>query len=302
MKRLFLCLSLVTALPLFAQQAPKPGDVVVASVNGEAITRAKLDQLWNRLSEKTRAQYDKTGGGKAGFLENYIRKYLVIQQARKTGFEKESHVQAEIEAAKESALFDLYVRDVISTEVVKEEDIRAFYEQNKADFTKPDRVRMRHILVSTSERSEAQAIEKITPVMQELFAARGDVMASGGGAQQFENFFAEAAKKYSEDITGPQGGELGWLDRDMLEAKIAEAAFQMKPGTMSGILKSPAGVHLIFVQEQQPAHSQSYEEARQGIREFLVSSNAQKVVDALQKTTTALRSSGKVTVFPENIR
>ena len=94
MKRLLLTAALVAALPLAAQ--PSTNSLIVATVNGEAITQAKLDQLWNRLSEKMKKQYEKSGGGKAGFLDNFIREPLLRQQAVAKGFDKKPDVQAEL--------------------------------------------------------------------------------------------------------------------------------------------------------------------------------------------------------------
>src|SRR5688572_6175897 len=126
-------LLLAAALPVFAQQ-PAPasapaqatagGDAVVASVNGETITRAKLDFLWERAGTQTRARYDKNGGGKMGFLENYIKKRLMLQEAFKKSFQDQPATKAELEAAEESALFDLYIRDVVATPIVSEAAIR----------------------------------------------------------------------------------------------------------------------------------------------------------------------------------
>ena len=55
-----------------------------------------------------RTNYDQNGG-KGAFLENYIRKRLMLQEAFKTGFDKKPEVVATLESARESALFDRYV-------------------------------------------------------------------------------------------------------------------------------------------------------------------------------------------------
>ena len=96
----------LVALPLAAQapaaaQAQDPGRKVVAVINGETITRAKLDQLWERAGTQMRSQYEKNGG-KGAFLENYIGKRLMIQEALKTNFDKRPEVVAEVDAARES--------------------------------------------------------------------------------------------------------------------------------------------------------------------------------------------------------
>jgi peptidyl-prolyl cis-trans isomerase C len=303
MKRhLLMVLALAVALPLVAQDAKPAGDAdaqkVVATVNGEKITRAKLDALWARAGAKMRKQYEKTGG-KQGFLDNYLRKRLMIQEALKKGFDKQPNVQAEIEAAKESAIFDLYVREVLAEEFVNEDAIRKFYEEHKAQFAVPEKVRVRHILISPREntanaRNREQAMELMSQIMTELHPYRGQ---PGFGAR-----FAEAARKYSDDSgTAQQGGDLGFAEKGMYDPKFDEVAWNLTPGTMSGIVETQFGMHLIYSEGKQDASSEAYEAARADIREFLMTQNAARVVEAVNRLTSELRSSSKITVYPENI-
>jgi len=78
--------ALALALPLCAQ-TPKPqtedGSKVVAIINNEKITQAKLDQMYGRTSAQIRAEYEKNGG-KAAFLDNggpYEAKWELAPQA-----------------------------------------------------------------------------------------------------------------------------------------------------------------------------------------------------------------------------
>lgn len=288
---------LPSVAPLAAQQQPAPPDVV-ATVNGETITRAQLDRLWYRMSEKMRAQYEKNGNGKRGFLDNYIRKRLLLQKAQAAGFDKSAEVQAELEAAKEAALFDLYVRDVLASSVVNEETIRKFYEENRQSFVRDEQAKVRLILVSTENRSADEARTLIAEAMKDIFSAR---MAAPGDPQKHAQAFAAAARKHSEHSSAKDGGDLGWVKREALEKPVADAAFALQPGTMSGIIPYDDGMHLVFVEERREGFVESYESARAGIREFLLGQNQQKVVDSVNKTTADLAKSSKVVIYADNI-
>ena len=308
-------LALAAALPLFGQQQPaapaaaapaKPktaGDAIVATVNGETITRAKLDQMWERAGTRARTQYEKNGGGKLGFLDNYVKKRLLLQEAYKKNFQDQAYVKAELEAARESALFDLYVRDVIGSTVIPEDTIRQFYEENKADFVIPESAKVRHILVTTQGKTANDARGILAQVMNELapyqLAAAKD---TPGAKEMLASRFAEAAKKYSEDTTGPNGGDLGWKTRDGLDEKFAEVVFSMNVGVMSGIIETPFGYHLILVEARENASMEPYEVARTSIREFLLTRDASKVVEQVGKITGELRRSSKIALFPENVQ
>lgn len=302
-------LVLAASLPLFGQQAapaapaPPAGDTIVATINGETITKAKLDQLWERAGTRTRTQYEKNGGGKLGFLENYIKKRLVLQEAQKKNFQEQAYVKAELDAARESALFDLYVRDVIASPVVTEAMIKDFYEQNKADFELPARAKVRHILIATQNRPKADARGILMQVMQEL--AQYSIPASKaeqGAKEILASRFAEAAKKYSEDTTAANGGDIGWMTREKLEEQFADVVFSMPVGVMSGIVETPFGMHLILVEARENAATEPYESARSSIREFLMTRDAAKVVESVSKLSNELRRTSKVAVFPENIQ
>src|SRR5687768_12915577 len=102
MKQTLLALALAAiAAPLFASDSYK----LVARVNGREITNADLNTLWDRVPEKLQEQYKKAGGKKA-FLENYVAKKLVVQDAVKSGFAAKVGAPDDLDAAAESALFD----------------------------------------------------------------------------------------------------------------------------------------------------------------------------------------------------
>ena len=312
----FIALLFAAALPLAAQQ-PAPAaataapatasavdkDAVVATVNGEIITRGKLDQLWERANTAMRAQYESNAGGKLGFLENYIRKRLMIQEAVKKGFTEQPYVKAELDAARESALFDLYVRDVIAGSMVTDAAMREFYDANQEQFILPARAKVRHILIKGQGRTVDQARAEISKVMQELLpytvaAARGEK----GAKEILVSRFGEAARKYSEDTTAPDGGDLGWMERDRLDGQFAEVVFSIQLGIMSGIVETKYGQHLLLVEGREDRRLEPFETARLAIREYLMRQEQQKVMEEVARLSNDLRRNSKVALFPENVK
>ena len=62
--------------------------------------------------------------------------------------------------------------------------------------------------------------------------------------------FEDAAKKYSDDTTTKdKGGDLGWIGRGPMLQEYQKAAFTMKPGEVSDVIKAPYGYHLIKLVE-----------------------------------------------------
>src|SRR5260221_1080351 len=309
MKGRFILPLIALVLPLAAQEAVKPlseGDKPVATINGEVITAARLDQLWSRVPAQTKNQY-KANGGKAAFLNNYIGKRLLVQEALKHGFDKQPDVQSDIEAAKESTLFDRYVRDVVAAPIVTDAEAHKFYEQNPDPFKVPEKIKVRHILMLANPagpngKTKEQALSEMTKLAI-LLHPHFRVSEHGEAAQVAGvRKFAELAAQYSDDGSAQQGGDLGWVDRGTLDPQFEEAAFGLHVGVLSGIVETRYGYHLIYVEDKRSAGMTPFDEAKPEIHEFLMNQHQAEVVNTVQRLTTDLRTASKVAVYPENIR
>lgn len=63
--------------------------------------------------------------------------------------------------------------------------------------------------------------------------------------------FEEMAKKYGEDGTAANGGDLGWFGKGEMVAQFEQAVFAMKKGEFSQeLVESPEGFHIIFVDDR----------------------------------------------------
>jgi peptidyl-prolyl cis-trans isomerase C len=310
MKHLFAAMAALAALPLFAQPAPTqidPAKKPVAVLNGQTITAGDLDMLYDRLGTQMRAQYE-SQGGKTAFLENYLRKRLVIQEAIKHSFDQRPDVKADMQASAESTLFDRYVRDVISQPIISDAELKKFYDENPAEFATAEKVKVRHIIIMPADsgpnkKTRAEAQEKIQAIAAELHSKNIFPVGTSPEVSQrviLKNF-SEAAEKYSEDASRESGGDLGWVGPNVLDPDFEKAAFALKKGLMSGIIETKFGFHLILVEDRKAAGTLSFEEAKPQIREYLMTQHASEVVGAVARLTNELRATSKIATFPENI-
>lgn len=92
---------------------------------------------------------------------------------------------------------------------------------------------------SETERKKQPGYEKITKAKQEL--------------KKDGSNFEEIVKKYSEGDSAQAGGELGWFRKEQLVPEVAEQAFSLKAGTISDVIQSSLGYHIIEVQELRDA-------------------------------------------------
>jgi peptidyl-prolyl cis-trans isomerase SurA len=115
---------------------------------------------------------------------------------------------------------------------------------------------VRHILIKTSEiMPDAEAKKRILEIEQRIEA----------GAD-----FAEQARRYSQDGSAQQGGDLGWISPGETVPEFEGEMNKLKPGQM-GIVQSQFGWHLIQVLARRNAdvsEKQKREQARISIGTF----------------------------------
>ena len=150
--------------------------------------------------------------------------------------------------------------NALSPVSVLDSDIKKFYEENKASkFAHPDMVRASHILLKDKAKAEE--------VLAMAKAEKAD--------------FAALAKKYSEDPgSGKNGGDLGFFAREDMVKPFSDAAFKLKPDTVSDLVKSEFGYHIIKVTDRKKASVTPYEEVKSEIKKYL---EDEKKVGVLQK-------------------
>lgn len=114
----------------------------------------------------------------------------------------------------------------------------------------------RHILIKTSEiMPEAEAKKRIMEIKQRIDA----------GAD-----FAEQAKRYSQDGSAQQGGDLDWLSPGQTVPEFEAEMNKLKPGQM-GVVQTQFGWHLIQVLERRNtdvSEQQKRQQARTAIGTF----------------------------------
>lgn len=140
----------------------------------------------------------------------------------------------------------------ITVESVTEDDVKAYYEQNKAQYIEPEKRRVSHILIDNSEDDDA-ALEKANALHEQLEQ----------GAD-----FAQLAESSSDDvISGEMGGDLDWIERDVMDPAFEEAAFALQDkGDISEVVASEFGYHIIKLTDLQPEQVKAYDEVKADLR------------------------------------
>ncbi len=278
MKTAFLrILIIVLGLSLF--QAYVPGhatasdkEKVLASVGPYKLTLKQFQNQIDSLPMQLQIALAHSPEMKEQFLERWVQITLLAQAAKNEGLEKDPEVKARIEDLKNSILAQEFAQRALEDKVtVSDDEVKAYYNSHKGEFTDPAEVKARHILVKAPSEAKPEDWEKAKQKAEKI---RKELKA---GAD-----FAKLAKKYSDDPgTKEHGGELGFFRKGRMVPEFEKAAFGLDVGEISQPVKTVFGYHIIQVEEKKPAHEKSFQDVQEQIRHQLTLDKQSQVLDKI---------------------
>lgn len=247
--------------------AKKVEEGLVAKVNGEGITEEEFQADFEifktiyeqQYGEDAMTQVDADGKTledkiKEDIIEKLIIEKLIEKECKEKGIEvtaeevekeltdyigmlggqeqfsnflEANHLTREFfhENIRKELLYNRHREDFIENATIEDTEIEEFFQENKNDLEK---VRARHILLKTEEEGK-EVLERIK--------AGED--------------FAKLAEELSFDKgSAAIGGDLGFFGKGEMIAEFEDAAFNLKVGETSGLVKTEVGYHIILLEEK----------------------------------------------------
>jgi foldase protein PrsA len=225
--------------------------------------------LQEATKQKVKPTADEVKNEFSGFMEQLVAQY---GDKEKTNTElkglKLTEADLQVFIERYLVIQGLYTK-VTEKVTVPDSEIQKYYDDNKAEFLEEENVRVRHILLKTKE--EAQ---KLLPQLQK-------------GAD-----FADLAKKNSIDPgSKDQGGELPRFGRGEMYEEFEAAAFALQVGKLSGVVQTPAGFHIIKMEERFPERQQLLAEVKDQIKDSMLE---ERRSEAFEKYVAELKAKAKV--------
>lgn len=259
-----------------AQPPGESGSEVIARVGSQAITREMLDNIISTIPEENRAPF-LTPDGRKKILDEVVSMLLFAEAAKAAGIDKEPAIQTRLQYAQAEYLArEFFRRQIAQLPPLSEEELKRYYQERISEFTPPEQVMARHIVVGT----EAEA----NKILEELKAGKD---------------FAELAKKHSLDPAAAAGGRLkgmdggDWISRGTFERSFEHALFKIPKGEVGGPIKTQFGWHILKVEDRRQPETQTYAQVRHLIVNRL---QEQRNMQLHEKLTNEFKRSFQTTV------
>jgi peptidyl-prolyl cis-trans isomerase SurA len=329
MKRFAVALAVTIAISLPAA-AQKVITQIAAKVNKDIILASELKRAEEDIHSELADQQKLKGPQlqqameerSKDILRDLIDKYLILQEASDLGLDANLEVAKQIEQLRidnnfptMEAMEAAMIKQGISIDEVKDsiryrnlrsqvlhhevtgkivittEEQRTYFEAHKKDFDRPPGVSIGMIAVATDGLSPAE------------IEAKNKTMADALAALKKGDEFAEVARKYSEDPTSQDGGNLGFFERDsegnygLASPEMEETVRKLTKGQTTDIITNPQS-HTLMILKLLDKHDGgilSFETAETEIFNILMDERAEPKVRAY---LTKLRAQGYVYVYP----
>ena len=276
-------------------------DVIVRNLLEQEFEKRKIEASEKEIKDK-KAQIIAQIGSEEQF-KNILKQNQISEQRLNSDMASEVKIMKLI--------------DSLGAKEASDSEVEKYYKQNKAQFTMPERIKVSHILFDTNPESlkrkitDADKEAKLSSanidakVKEEI--ARKEKLAKEVREKAIKNpkNFANLAQQYSEDPgSAKKGGDLGFVTRTQVVKEFGDAAFSQKVGTISPIVKTQFGEHIIYVTDKAAAGTQSLSSVKKDLKTYL---SEQKKIQTLQNFINGLKNNAKIeyvdsSLNPDNIR
>ncbi len=240
--------------------------------SGVTIGPAEVEREYHRRNDKVRFDY-------VLLKTDDVKSSLQLSDAEIAGSFQKNREGYQVPEKRHFKFVFLDTAKLKDTVTVEEKELQRFYNENKDRYRVADRVKVSHILYKTVGKTP-EDVENLRK------KAEGTLQRLRKGED-----FATLARMDSDDAqTTPKGGDLGWVLRGQTVPEFEKVAFSLDPGSLSDIIKTTYGLHILKVHERDRAHQQTFEEVRAQILPLVKQEKAQVAAEeAARKAENVLK-------------
>ena len=265
---------------------------VVALVNGEPIHYSDVDKGIKEVMSQLEKDPSQFGNLKPDttlrkeILDWLVSTRLLVQEAKKLNINVEDtevemvvntikrrfpSEQKFLDALKEADLSidqfknnltkELVVQKLLEQQLgsqikdVSDEDAMKYYNEHGTELMQNEQIRVHHILFKVSEAADPAKVKTVEN------KASG-ILARIKKGEDFEKL----ARQYSEDPSALKGGDIGFFAQGDMIKNFEDAAFALKVGEVSNLVRTPLGFHIIRLDERKASQKMPFEEVKVAIK------------------------------------
>lgn len=258
------------------KDAPKTDpEKVLAKVADREIREKDIDQVIRMMGPQGAMMYDNPQGRKA-VLDELVSMHLFALKGAEEKLDQTPEFKAALETFRNQSLARAAIDASLKDVTASDEDAKKFYDEHPDQFTQPERVHVRHILISDDVTS-ADAIAKV----------QADLRAGAS--------FDEVAKSRSLCPSAAQGGDLGEVSKGQMVPEFEAAAFALKnPGDLSEPVKTRFGWHIIRLEGRTPSSLEPFDNVKPQLLQYLTN---EKKNEAFKNAVEGLKKTYKVEIL-----
>lgn len=151
---------------------------------------------------------------------------------------------------------------------VSDEEAQQYYNEHESEFLQDEQIRVHHILLKVSETADpakvTEAENKARRILQRI-----------KNGEDFEKL----ARQYSEDPSALKDGDIGFFSRGDMIKNFEDAAFALKVGEVSDVVRTPLGFHIIRLDESKGSQRVPFEAVKLQVKLKLKQENSNKLFE-----------------------
>lgn len=252
------------------QQAPAPNEPEpLAKVGKAAITEQDFT-----FEVERRKSTGRPVGTPREVLQSLIERQAMLQKAEDSEGMRDPKVVRELENRRLGQWLDLTLQAERDAVRVSDEELRAYYEANSADFTRPAMVRLAILCRKANARDPG---DTVAALKGELEKARAAYLAGREAVTQdgrIPGFGTVAAENSEDTVSRYRGGDIGWLaspdSGGHYPEAVLRAGFDLEVGAVSDVIPAGDGLYVVMKADARPAQATPYEQAAPGLRRRLI--------------------------------
>lgn len=218
--------------------------------------------------------------------ERLKRQYnITTEEAFVESLQKSGLTKAEMEIRLRDTLITnkLFSRELRDRTSLTDKELRERYEREKESYRRPERAHIREIVILGEGIMASIAEEKAKDAAQRARSGQD---------------FAALAKEVSEAPTKENGGDLGVIAKGELRSELDTAVFAAPAGTVLGPIQTPAGFHVIKVEERIPSEIPGFDSVKEQLRQDASEETFQRDYKAYVEK---LRKDAFLEIYEENV-